>query len=178
MALAHARKIVVDGVTYQWQVSSKGPAPRLCVSDREWSPLRLMLTVQRGQGAKLRCEMHSKNQHKGHTKFLADENERNPGHLATLGPKDVATTIRFALQQGWGKAKGPKAFSCEPPPDLKDYGPKGSTRNTLCGCKRALTQALHICPYKVAVDGDSRGFRANELCRCCTKCEANCEMNS
>ena len=176
MALAHSRKVIVGGVPYEWVISPTGPRPRLGVNDHPWSPLQLRLVVQ-GRAGKMCCVLHSKNQNEWHEAFLKDENERNPGHLATLGPGDVATTIRFALEHGWDDTKS-GTFTSEPPPNLNDYGPKGSKRDTMCGCGRALSQSYHGCPYKQAVGAAGREIGESSLCKCCEVCTHNCYMNS
>ena len=69
-------------------------------------------------------------------------------------------------------------FTSEPPPNLNDYGPKGSKRDTMCGCGRALSQSYHGCPYKQAVGAAGREIGESSLCKCCEVCTHNCYMNS
>lgn len=120
MALGKSRKIVVDGVTYQWR--AKFADKRL----KHWSPATVNLVVMSPQGSVLKTQLRSL--------LWTDEHEHNtdvaPEHVASFYPYDVVTCIREAVALGWAPAqRGRGPFVLDPPPLCRDYGPKDAHRS-------------------------------------------------
>ncbi len=113
MAIAHARRITVDDVEFQWKF----------LGHREnlmgWSPrVGRIVVCYPMTGAIFLSELfHSKRWDHAY-----DGQEDNaPQHKATLYPQDVEKIIRVAFTLGWDLST--KGRFVVPVPDLVDYGP-------------------------------------------------------